>query len=216
MGACPPSLRLWRTRENSQKARFDLVFASICPVHVPYRPVFASQTPRFRDYVMEWRGWDWRFPAKFGTPFARAVFLTARDAKGAKGRGEERKCRMQSVLREPQGPEHGRRAECRTNGRRQVGRETVQSSRFKVSSDGTAAVRRVSPRPKWRGLAVALGNAVSRRDASTALGMTTRGRGCSFCVLISAFYVDGSLQPAVEACRLKSENRDEYCIPRIP
>ena len=34
------------------------------------RPVFASQNPRFSDHVMERRGWNSRFPVKFGTGFA--------------------------------------------------------------------------------------------------------------------------------------------------
>ena len=34
------------------------------------RPGFASQNPRFSDYVIERGGWDWGFFAKFGMGFA--------------------------------------------------------------------------------------------------------------------------------------------------
>ena len=50
--------------------RFCPDFTSICPVHAPYCPGFASQNPRFASYVMERRGWDGRFPSRFGMGFA--------------------------------------------------------------------------------------------------------------------------------------------------
>ena len=75
-----------KVRLGCKTPRFDLDFAPIRPVHAPYCPGFTSQTPRFASYVMERRGWDWRFSAKFGTGFARRGRFQRRGRRARRGR----------------------------------------------------------------------------------------------------------------------------------
>ena len=65
----------FRGVEDSAWSAKRPVFTRLWPGFAPEMgdncPAFASHNPRFSDYVIQRRGWNCRFPANFGTGFAR-------------------------------------------------------------------------------------------------------------------------------------------------
>ena len=55
---------------GEKRPGFTRLWPGFAPKMGDNRPGFASQNPRFSDYVIQRRGWNSRFSAKFGTGFA--------------------------------------------------------------------------------------------------------------------------------------------------
>ena len=55
---------------SAKRPGFTRLWPGFGPKMYDHGPGFASQNPRFSDYVIQRRGWNCRFPAKFGMGFA--------------------------------------------------------------------------------------------------------------------------------------------------
>jgi len=78
-----------RLRVECKTAHFHATMPRFSPTMGDNRPVFASQNPRLSDHVMERRGWNSRFPAKFGTGFACRGWLQRRERRARRERQAE-------------------------------------------------------------------------------------------------------------------------------